>query len=814
MQLKDETSIKKSKAQIIMQNMGHVEGKGLGKNEQGTLDPVETLANRQRRGLGHESFQRRKYDEGINLIDQWKPEDEAEFVSLDESIDCIACGSNELNKLTVEQLYTWTVKGTCEMKPIDSYTGDDELFCDFETFIAINQAKKELDSLNDQEIIQGRTASNPFEGIGKGIFQNRAAMKIANIDACFDFMLTNPLAWPQDEFEKKLKTEDILYFVDICAGPGGFSEYVLWKRKWLAHGFGMTLKSGTDWKLEDFLVAPTETFEIHYGHPSNDDGDIYKEANLKEFNQHIMRRTNGRGVNFVMADGGFSVEGTELFQEVLSKRLYLCQFLCGLNNTKTGGHFVCKLFDCFTQFTVSLIYLMYLSFDSICIFKPNTSRPANSERYLVCKNKKSSTLAIEKYLIHINRQLEPILNMYDLKKNVNKIETDDVEDIISLVPFEIIRQDDKFYSYICNSNNVLGKRQIFYLKKMKIFALNLQLPNEFNGRFNEESFKKWLIPINSFYRENFKNSKYNNESAKDFCASLEISPKQIASYYEKPSLLTFETIAALTKSIYSYQFALISGPDPTRTSTVPCYTKDTVGERGLILIMHKTKCYFFTEGKWQDLTDKHPNLIVNLPPRTLVYGEVTWELEGQGHGRRKIKCLHFIDPCFLGGFDFRDETIEVRSKCLGNFIESIQTICHPQSNPFTFVRHRKLFNLPQLEQVISQLKKFQSKSSQPRPCLSYVLDEKKYMTVTGVLFILTVNDGYTKQKSTKSKNSPKYYYWNEMERNATFEIPEKAKMKVENFHKNSFFLPLDFVLRNENSLVYDELIRKIFSKSS
>ena len=41
---------------------------------------------------------------------------------------------------------------------------------------------------------------------------------------------------------------DVLYFADICAGPGGFSEYVLWRKEWHAKGFGFTLKgksSGT-----------------------------------------------------------------------------------------------------------------------------------------------------------------------------------------------------------------------------------------------------------------------------------------------------------------------------------------------------------------------------------------------------------------------------------------------------------------------------------------------------------------------------------------------------------------------------------------
>ena len=34
-----------------------------------------------------------------------------------------------------------------------------------------------------------------------------------------------------------------LFFADVCAGPGGFSEYVLWKKKWHCKGFGFTIKT-------------------------------------------------------------------------------------------------------------------------------------------------------------------------------------------------------------------------------------------------------------------------------------------------------------------------------------------------------------------------------------------------------------------------------------------------------------------------------------------------------------------------------------------------------------------------------------------
>ena len=58
---------------------------------------------------------------------------------------------------------------------------------------------------------------------------------------------------------------ELLYFADVCAGPGGFSEYVLWRKKWDAKAFGFTLKGPNDFKLEEFFAASSELFEPFYG---------------------------------------------------------------------------------------------------------------------------------------------------------------------------------------------------------------------------------------------------------------------------------------------------------------------------------------------------------------------------------------------------------------------------------------------------------------------------------------------------------------------------------------------------------------------
>ena len=97
-----------------------------------------------------------------------------------------------------------------------------------------------------------------------------------------------------------------MYFCDVCAGPGGFSEYVLWRKKWASKGFGFTLKGDNDFKISDFLAGAPEYFEAHYGiNGVNGDGDVTKSQNLKEFQKFVVSSTNHTGVHFMMADGVF-----------------------------------------------------------------------------------------------------------------------------------------------------------------------------------------------------------------------------------------------------------------------------------------------------------------------------------------------------------------------------------------------------------------------------------------------------------------------------------------------------------------------------
>lgn len=178
--------------------------------------------------------------------------------------------------------------------------------------------------------------------------------------------------------------------------------------------------------------------------------------------------------------------------EVLHQRMYLCQFIAALSVLKTKGHFLCKMFDTFTPFSVSLIYLMYRCFDSICLFKPNTSRPATSEKYLVCKGKKSGTDSVLEYLCKVNAT-------FDLKEKRHDVIDNQSQGIDQVVSLKLLKNDTLFWSYVYESNVTLVKRQIFFLDKMYSFSICPSLQEPRQRDYHEQCLMKWKLPKKMFH---------------------------------------------------------------------------------------------------------------------------------------------------------------------------------------------------------------------------------------------------------------------------------------------------------------------------
>lgn len=243
-------------------------------------------------------------------------------------------------------------------------------FIDSTRYDTLQRAK---DAFANNNFLAARDATNPFENIGRSIFMNRAAVKLANIDAVLN---VSPDIFT---FDHKTSNKEIT-FCDVAAGPGGFTQYLQYRYP-RSQGYGMTLKSKTlDWNTK---LLDMKRFQPFYG--SDNTGDLYN--NWQSFVDFVLQK-QPLGVDLITADGGFDVEegGDRTLlrkQEFLSSRLLITQSLIGIGCTRVGGNFVLKVFDTVTQLSAQLLYILAQCFEEIIMFKPASSRPANAERYLI-----------------------------------------------------------------------------------------------------------------------------------------------------------------------------------------------------------------------------------------------------------------------------------------------------------------------------------------------------------------------------------------------------------------------------------------------
>jgi hypothetical protein len=175
----------------------------------------------------------------------------------------------------------------------------------------------------------------------------------------------------------------------IAEGPGGFMEatynlsHNLNKYKDYKH-YGITLYSNNKdipgWNKANSFISSDSDIKISYG--KDDTGNIYNEENIIEFSKFV----GGNCCQIVTGDGGFDFSLDFNKQEPLSYRLIFCEIVCALSVQKIGGHFVCKMFDTFNISSVKLLYFICFFYEDVYLNKPLTSRPANSEKYIIAKN--------------------------------------------------------------------------------------------------------------------------------------------------------------------------------------------------------------------------------------------------------------------------------------------------------------------------------------------------------------------------------------------------------------------------------------------
>ena len=199
----------------------------------------------------------------------------------------------------------------------------------------------------------------------------------------------------------------------LAEGPGGFIEAIANTRKNINDKYyGMTLIDNKQyvpgWKKITKILDKYPNIIIEKGQDNT--GDL---LNIENFTYCYSKYKNS--MHIITADGGFDFSINYNMQEVISLELLFAQIAYAIILQKKGGTFIIKIFDVFSSAMVDLIYLLTSVYSEISFYKPYTSRPANSEKYLICKKFRLEDSSL------MMPQLLNIFNFFKQKKNNNKI---------------------------------------------------------------------------------------------------------------------------------------------------------------------------------------------------------------------------------------------------------------------------------------------------------------------------------------------------------------------------------------------------------
>lgn len=251
----------------------------------------------------------------------------------------------------------------------------------------------------------------------------------------------------------------------LAEGPGGFIEALCELRNNPNDSYiGMTLLDDNDiavpaWKKSAIFLDKNPNVSIEKGFDNT--GNIMNAENLRYC---FLKYKNS--IDLVTGDGGFDFSFDFNQQEVISSKLIFCQIAFAIAIQKKGGKLMLKFFDTFTQVSVDMLYLLSLLYERVYFVKPNSSRYANSEKYIVCKN------------FRLNDSENLVKKLYNIFKNIEEEKN-----------FERILNIDIPYLYSCRVeefNAIYGQQQIESISA----TLNLIDNNKYERL---ESFKKTNI---------------------------------------------------------------------------------------------------------------------------------------------------------------------------------------------------------------------------------------------------------------------------------------------------------------------------------
>jgi 23S rRNA U2552 (ribose-2'-O)-methylase RlmE/FtsJ len=260
----------------------------------------------------------------------------------------------------------------------------------------------------------------------------------------------------------------------ICEAPGAFilaldayAQKYNFKIDWYAQSLNpehSTNKIMFKNMLDD-MFGLIKNYGNRWIFGADNTGDIINKKNIEYYSSNL------KGIDLITADGGMKIpEYLYNEQEAYVSRLIYAEILTILFTLKKYGSSIIKMFIPLSEpMTISMIYLLTVSFKIIHPCKPATSHPSNSEIYFVCLN-----------------YTKPKLNK---KKLFDRLEYVDGWSKIPLFPLELIPQS--FIDSLYDIAKIFVNKQIHSIHRSLIYY-DIGIPHNINY-YKKKAIEKWII---------------------------------------------------------------------------------------------------------------------------------------------------------------------------------------------------------------------------------------------------------------------------------------------------------------------------------
>lgn len=342
----------------------------------------------------------------------------------------------------------------------------------------INNLRNLLDNIDVEDWKRVRYFINDYDfEVNKPII-NRAFFKYWEIVKEFDIF-------------KEYKDEYILH---CCEAPGGFiqgtNKMITNKKKSLEKiidddGFQLVQKAPKikpkvwtislnkallqykNFNLPSYnKLALNNNVKVIYG--KDNTGNLNNWDNVTYLEEHIKEQ-----FYIITADGGFDERSDFNHKELLHYRLILSEIYTAIRLQQTGGTFILKMFDIYTVTNYHLLYLLSQCYSTVFIYKPLTSRPTNSEKYIICKD----------FRLTESEQSIIVKQLYEFYYGLFRKD-------FTFKLFKEIPQD--FHERVQNINKKFLTNQVSHLKRAIELCNNKEfLENYKNDKANEKYYLEW-----------------------------------------------------------------------------------------------------------------------------------------------------------------------------------------------------------------------------------------------------------------------------------------------------------------------------------